>query len=803
MDFQIETWQAYQEGCSGIVHASTGMGKTYAIWPCALLPYLEAEHNDDPQSQPLRVLWLTPLRALANDLALAMREPLEFFKLPYQVETRTTDTPKGVRAKQKSRLPFALITTPESISIMLSYEDNLAKLSHLDCVVVDEWHELIGNKRGVQVELALARLRQLNPQLKTWGLSATIGNIDEAVDVLCGIGHSPGKRKLIRGNDTKIIEATTLLPDYLEELPWTGHTGLPMARPVASLIESARTALIFTNTRSQTEQWYHRLLDLNPSYIGIAAIHHGSLDNDVRHWVEAALKQERVKFVVATSSLDLGVDFSPVDMVLQIGSPKGVARALQRAGRSGHRPGQISRLHLVPCHALELAELCAARLAMDARQVERRLICRKPLDLLCQHVLTVALGGGFTHHDLYNEVRTTWAYKDLTQDEWQWVLNFVGTGGQALKAYPEYHRMEIVDGVFRVTDRGLALKHRLSIGTIVNDQAMDVVFMRGNRLGQVEESFIARLTKGDTFLFAGRALELVEVKDMKAYVKLSNKKSGPIPRWMGGRMPLSNELAQELRQLIDRASRNDFDEPEMQLLRPLLALQADRSILPRLDQLLVERYKSRDGYHLFVYPFAGRMVNEGLANLIAYHLTNLAPNTFSIAVNDWGFELLSLSPFDFSGCAGDFFKNIDLKDLESDIFACLNSTEMARRQFREIARVSGLIFQGYPYLRKTVKQVQISSSLLFDVFSDFDPGNLLIKQSKDEVLERHLEIGRMRQFIERIAASEICEVDCKKASPFAVPLMVDRLRGKLSTEKVHQRILKMQLELEKDVHAQV
>lgn len=800
--YQQNCWSQYLSGKSGLVHASTGTGKTYSIWPGPLIEFMSLaveqsqtlELRGKVMEAPLTVLWITPLRALATDIVASLLAPVEELGLPFSVETRTSDTSSSKKAKQKEKLPSCLVTTPESVSILLSYPQS-DRFKTLKLVVVDEWHELLGSKRGVQVELALARLRKLAPHLRVWGLSATIGNLETALATLVGADGV-----LVQGECEKQVLAQTVLPESIDQLPWTGHTGFPMVEEVIDIVDQGRTSIVFTNTRSQTEQWYQRIIEARDDYCGQAALHHGSLDSDVRRFVEQALKEERLKCVISTSSLDLGVDFSPVDKVIQVGSPKGVARAMQRAGRSGHSPEQISKIFLVPCHALEVVEMAAARLAMADRKIEKRFGLNKPIDVLCQHVTTVALGSGFKSQELFEEVRTTNAFKNLSEEEWRWILNFVGTGGTALKAYQEFHRIKEEDGVYEISDQSLALKHRLSIGTIVSDQAMDVCYINGGRVGQVEESFISRLKKGDCFLFAGRYLDLVEVRGMKALVRRSTSRSGIVPRWMGGRLPLSTELSWQVRKLISDASYGAFDEEEMQFVRPLLDLQARRSCLPEQGQILVERFKSRDGHHLFVYSFEGRMVNEGLANLTAFRLSRLAPATFSIAVNDWGFEILSPQPISFgSDSIETFFKGYNYENLGEEITQCLNSAEMARRQFREIARVAGLIFQGYPGASKTIKQVQISSSLLYDVFVDFDPGNLLVRQAQDEVMEKHLEISRMIETLQRLSASEIVVVDPVKTSPFCMPLMVDRLRGKLSSEKLAQRVLRMQMDLAGDM----
>lgn len=820
-DFQKECWTSYLAGKSGILSASTGMGKTYALWPGPLLEYINTPQHFEqpakvsartkqPASLPLTVIWLTPLRALASDIAESLMAPVSALDLPFSVETRTGDTKSSIKQRQKERLPSCLITTPESLSILLSYPGNEDKFATLKLLVVDEWHELLSSKRGSQVELALARLRAIvsktggverqGDKLRVWGLSATIGNLDSALKTLMAGTDEPGV--LVTSSAPKVVTTDTVLPPALSHLPWTGHTGLTMVDEVVQLVAQSQSSIVFTNTRSQTEQWYQNMLEADESLCGVSALHHGSLDYDVRRWVEEALKLGRLRCVVSTASLDLGVDFAPVDRVLQLGSPKGVARAMQRAGRSGHKPGAVSALFMVPTHALELIELAAARKAIAAGQIESRFALQKPFDVLCQHVTTVALGSGFVSEELYREVKTTEAFKDLTWQEWLWVLNFVATGGKALTAYPDYHRIRLEDGRYIMDDKLLALKHRLSIGTIVSEQSMEVRFLRGGSLGHVEESFISMLKKGDSFLFAGRYLELVEVKEMKAYVRLSSRHSGPVPRWLGGRLPMSSELALYVRHLIDQAAQGTYSEPEMAFIKPLLKVQAQRSILPSMSEVLVEHHKSRDGYHLFVFTFEGRLVNEGLAHLIAFKLSRFEPSTFSIAINDWGFEILSGRPIQFpdGADAAAFFHGFDIKNLERDIFDCLNSTEMARRQFREIARVSGLIFQGYPGAPKAVKQVQVSATLLYDVFVEFDPGNLLVRQAHDEVLQRNLEISRMLGALKRLSQATIIEVETIKASPFALPLMVDRLRGKLSNEKLAKRVMQMEIELAKEMN---
>jgi ATP-dependent Lhr-like helicase len=811
--FQREVWAATARGESGLLHATTGAGKTYAVWFAALSAALgerdaraavaAAVHVSGAAAPApaslrrwshtgLKVLWITPMRALASDTARALGEPLAGLGLAWRVGLRTGDTASAERARQDRVLPDALVTTPESLSLMLSRADSPERLGRVAMVVVDEWHELLGSKRGVQVQLALARLRRLNPALVVWGLSATLGNLGHAMDVLLA---RPGGR-LVQGVLPKTLAVDTLLPDSTERFPWGGHLGTRMLAPVVAEIDSSASTLVFTNTRSQAELWYQALLEARPDWAGLIALHHGSLDRAVRDWVEAGLKDGRLKAVVCTSSLDLGVDFSPVERVLQIGSAKGVARLMQRAGRSGHSPGRPSRVTLVPTHALELLEGAAARDAVAARAIEPRDSPAKPLDVLVQHLVTIAAGTGFVADALLAEVRGCHAYAGLADHEWQWALDFVVRGGQSLLAYPEYRRVVADEqGVFRVPDRTVARRHRMSIGTIVSDATMSVKYQTGGTIGTVEEGFVSRLKRGDCFLFAGRLLELVRIHEMTAYVKRATGRRAAVPRWNGGKMPLSSEMADAVLARLAQASRGVFEGPEMKMAEPLLRLQATWSQLPDPDTLLAERLHSREGHHLFLYPFAGRHVHLGLASLLAWRVSRQVPATFSVAVNDYGLELLAPEPVDWSGLADGTL----LADgaLAEDVLASLNSGELALRRFREIARISGLVFQGFPGAPKSSRQLQASSGLFYEVFRRHDADNLLLTQARREVLEQELDLGRLRATLVRLRGRRLVEVGLERPGPFAFPLLIERLREQVTTEKLSDRVARMVRELER------
>jgi ATP-dependent Lhr-like helicase len=800
--FQKDVWAAVKKGESGLLHASTGAGKTYAVWFAALnrfarsRPAVETPRKRKSPAEPLTVLWITPMRALAADTARALQAPVDDLQIPWNIGLRTGDTSSSERARQSRRLPTTLITTPESLTLLLARADAQVALSTLRMIVVDEWHELLGNKRGVQLQLALARLRHWQPELIVWGVSATLGNQSHAEQVLIPQGGGIS----IQGQREKTLKVDTLLPPAIERFPWAGHIGLKMLPQVVAELDACASTLVFTNTRAQSEIWYQALLEARPAWAGLIALHHSSLSRETRDWVEQALKNGHLKAVVCTSSLDLGVDFLPVERVLQIGSAKGVARLMQRAGRSGHAPGRTSRVTLVPTHSLELIEAAAARDAVEQRRIEPRLSPHKPLDVLVQHLVSMALGGGFIPEELYEEVRGAWAYRDLTPADWSWALAFVRHGGMSLTAYPDYRRVEPDEhGVWRVPDARLARRHRMSIGTIVSDASIHLKFWSkgggGKQLGSVEEGFIARLKPGDGFLFAGRLLELVRVENMTAYVKRSTAKKAAVPRWNGGRMPLSNELAEAVVRRFSAAAQGEFVGPEMQALRPLLETQMHWSGLPTAENLLAEVLKSREGWHLFLYPFAGRQVHLGLASLLAWRVSQRQPVTFSIAVNDYGLELLSATPVDWAEHLNTQLFNAD--HLLKDVLASLNAGELALRRFREIARIAGLVFAGYPGAPKSTRQVQASSGLFFEVFKQYDADNLLLAQAGEEVLREELDIQRLEQTLEHINRMKLDVHQIKRPTPLGFPLLVERMRESMSSEKLADRIRRMVGDLEK------
>ncbi|HEY8937584.1 MAG TPA: ligase-associated DNA damage response DEXH box helicase [Cyclobacteriaceae bacterium] len=790
--FQLEAWHKYLDGESGLINAPTGSGKTYSLLMPIMLEFIRNNPKyKSKKNNGLQAIWITPIRALSKEIELSAQRLIEGLELPWRVGVRSGDTSVKERERQKNKPPELLITTPESLHLLLAQKGYNEFFSELKVVVADEWHELLGSKRGVQVELALSRLKSVSPSLKVWGISATIGNMDQALQALLGNYYKTGKYSIVKSDIKKKIEVVSVMPDTVEVLPWAGHLGIQLLQKVIDIVKQSTTTLIFTNTRSFAEIWYQKMLDKAPELSGLIAMHHGSISKNLRDWVEDQLHEGKLKAVVCTSSLDLGVDFRPVQTVIQVGGPKGVARFLQRAGRSGHQPGAVSRIYFVPTHSLELIEAAAIREAIRTNVVEDRLPYLRSFDVLLQYMITLAVSNGFEADKILEEIRGTFSFESVSDDEWSWMLNFITTGGDSLQAYDEYRKVVIENNIYKVVNRTMAMRHRLSIGTIVGDSSLHVKYVSGKYLGTIEEYFISRLKPGDVFWFAGKSLELVRIKEMEAHVRKSNRKSGAVPSWQGGRMPLSSQMSELIRNKIDEVVNNTVHDEELRFLEPLFALQRERSLLPSKKEFLIEYLESTEGYHVLMYPFEGRFVHEGIAALVAYRIAKIQPITFSIAMNDYGFELLSDQPIPIEEAVETNLLGVD--HLMEDIQASINSTEMARRKFRDIAAISGLVFKGFPGKPIKDRHLQSSSQLFFEVFNDFEGHNLLLRQSFEEVMDFQLEEVRLRKALQRISGQKIIIKQIDKPSPLAFPIMVDRLREKLTTEKLEDRIKKMSL----------
>ena len=785
--FQKQCWKAYAAGKNGMLHAPTGSGKTYALWGGIVAEMTQMEKPP----KGLNALWITPLRALGVEIQKSTQKMLADFNPELQVGLRTADTPQSQRAKLLKTPPFGLVSTPESVHVLLANKNHQRYFSQLKVVVVDEWHELLGSKRGVQVELALAYLRSLLPNLKVWGISATLGNKELAREILLG---PTVNFAVIEAKIQKKIRVHSLLPKTMERFPWRGHLGIHLLPQVLKIVQKNKSTLIFTNTRAQCEIWFHRILEASPELAGSIAMHHGSIDKKIRLWVEEALRNETLKVVVCTSSLDLGVDFSPVENCIQIGSPKGVGRFIQRAGRSGHQPKARSSIYFLPTHAMELIESVALQKGIKNQQIEDRIPYLNSYDVLIQFLMTLAVGAGFDPVKIYPVVTSSFCFQALDQERWQWILNFLIRGSQSLQHYDEYKKLiSSEEGLLKAANKGIALRHRLSMGTIVSGNDLKIRYQKGGYLGSIEEWFIAKLKPGDTFAFSGKNLELLRIQKMEVIVKKSKVKQAKIPAWMGGRMSFSAHLSDLLKEALFEDQNKTTRE--FQSLLPVFDQQKKESVVPQPHELLIERFETKEGFHTVFYPFEGYALHEAMASLLAYRISLLSPISFSMSYNDYGFELLSDQAF-----SQEAFMDNNLFSSEylfEDLVQSINISEMARRRFRDIAVISGLVFQGFPNKPIKSKHLQSGSQLFFEVFKDYEPDNLLYQQAIEETFDHGMERGRMQLVFEALEQKTIVWKNCSQPTPFSFPLITDRMRSKLSSESLEDRIKKMYLQLEK------
>lgn len=781
--FQVETWRKFGNGYSGMVVAPTGFGKTYSVFLALISDFL---NRPEKYKKGLKMIWITPLRSLSKDIAKAMQEAIDEIGLDWAVGVRNGDTDPKVRQQQVKNMPEILVATPESLHLLLGQKNHQRFFQNLQTIVIDEWHELLGSKRGVMVELGICRLRKYVPKMKIWGITATIGNLEEAMEVL--IPYSIKKTK-ITAKEKKKIDILSVFPDEVEILPWAGHLGHKLADKVVPIILNSQSTIVFTNTRSQSEMWYQLLLDAYPDFAGQIAIHHSSIDAHLRIWIEENLSNGKLKAVVSTSSLDLGIDFKPVDTVIQIGSAKGVARFLQRAGRSGHSPFETSKIYCVPTHSLELIEVSALKEAVKNNVIEPRdpqVLC---FDVLVQFLMTLAIGDGFYPDEMYPIIKETFAFQEMTEEEWKNILDFLTIGGKALKSYEEFHKIVIDDtGLYKVTSRRISMLHRMNMGVIVSDAMLKVKFISGGYIGMVEEYFISRLKKEDKFILAGRVLEVAMIKDMTVFVRASKGKAFA-PSYLGGRLPLSSNLGQFLRQKLSGALNPKSSEKELKFLHPLLANQEERSHIPEENEFLVELIKNREGYHLFMYPFEGRLVHEVMAALIAYRISKLAPISFSMAMNDYGFELFSDKEIPLN--ENNLEQILTRENLMTDVISSINAAEMARRKFRDIAVISGMVIQNFPGQQRSNKSLQSSAGLIFKVLEDYDPEHFLVRQAYTEVFNMQLQEQRLVEAFKRIEKSKVILKFANSFTPLSFPIKVDSLRQTLSSEDLDSRIKRL------------
>lgn len=802
-NYQIECWQSISKNKSGIVNAPTGCGKTFSVFLGEVIRQINLKNKTQKttNNNSIKLLWITPLRALAKDIARAMQEAINQLELPWQVGIRNGDTSVAERTRQRKRMPEVMVITPESLHLLFSQKESFRWFEEISMIAVDEWHELIGSKRGVQVELAVSKIINQNKErlneICCWGISATIGNLEEAMEVLLSTITDNGK--IIRSEMNKKTKVTSILPDEAETYPWAGHLGLSLIQKVVPLLEKHTTTLIFINTRGMSERWYQELLNASPDLSGAIALHHGSIDYELRRWIEESLHTQKLKAVVCTASLDLGVDFRPVDAVIQVGSPKGVSRFLQRAGRSGHTHDGISHIYFLPTHSLELVESVALQTAIDVQCHEPKpplILC---YDVLIQYLHTLASGDGFDPDYVFDEIKKTYCFRDIEKEEWLQLFHFVLNGGKALEGYDDYNKLKNKNGLYQLVSRKLIMRHRMNIGTIVSDAMLKVKLMNGSYLGMIEEWFISRLEPGDVFTLAGRNLELIQIKEMTVVTRISTAKKSIVPSWQGGRMSLTANLGEKLRETFHAISTGQKKEnAELEHLSSLFSLQKELSHIPQDDELLIEIHHSRDGQHILVYPFEGRQLHEAMSALLAYRIGKSIPISFSISMNDYGFELLSDQEWIPDEKEWDHL--FSTKELIKDLQKSINATEMAKRKFRDIAVISGLIIQTLPGGSKKAKHLQSSAGLLFNVFEEYDSENLLLRQAYREVFDQQIDELRIREAMKRIENAKIIIKHPQRFTPLSFPIIADGLnRNHLSTEKLADRIQKMQLQLKKQL----
>jgi len=783
--FQLEAWKRTVSGHHQLIQYPTGSGKTLAATGAMIDQLLAA-----PNSKGLRLLYVTPLRAMTKDLELALKDPLSSTNIT--VLARNGDTSAKDRASLFRKHPQILMTTPESLSVILSSPKSKELFAELELIVVDEWHDLMATKRGVQMSLCLQRLLKLSKKATITGISATLKDPHMALNVLLPNGETG---QLTQAHIDRVVALTICESTDDARLPWAGHLGLSLLKPVSQTLIKGQTTLLFTNTRNQAEQWFQALsivrMDLS------IALHHGSLASATRQDVETKLKTGEIDCVVATSALDLGVDFQAVERIIQIGSPRSVSRLIQRAGRASHRPGEGTDVLLVPTNRLHLNEYAALADALDTGSLEPIRPPEHCLDVLIQHLVTMALQGPWKPDDMFEEVTQAWAYRHMTRETFERLLTVLTKGSDSLKEYPEYRRLEErEDGRFILVSNQAARRHRMSIGTIVSHAHVRVKMRRGKSLGEVEESFAGRLQPGDVFRFSGKRLEVVRFSDGELIVKpAGSRKASEIPRWTGGRLPLSETLATRVVADFQRSNplsqRIQNSQWLARALKETAEIQARISQCPETEVTIAERFKTRDGHHLCIYPFAGWLVHQALGPLMASRIAKLTPATLTVTVNDYGIELLSPEAGPLDICTEQWSSIVQPRELQHDLEKALNLSELVRRQFRATARISGLIFEGYPGRQKSLRMLQTSAGLLYDVLSQYDPNHVLLGQAKNDVLRDEFDIERLLEVLQSLEQQPVQVKEIAQPSPLALPLVIDRLSSRLSTETIAQRMERM------------
>lgn len=751
---QLETLEAVTSGNNALLCAPTGAGKTLSGFLPALSELIDGSHS----GKGLHTLYISPLKALTVDVHRSVGRPIEELKLPISYETRTGDTPSSKRARQKTKPPEILMTTPESLALLLSYDNAADYFAGLRYIIVDELHAIIHSKRGDLLSLGLSRLETLAPQARKIGLSATIAEPALARDWLCG------KDGVIVTAPARVAPDIHILKSELP-IPWAGHMALYAMPEIYSAISESEMSIVFVNTRAQAELIFQELWRLNEKNLKIA-LHHGSLERDIRRKVEEKMASGDIDCVVATSSLDLGLDWAEVNLVVQIGAPKGVSRLLQRIGRSNHRLNEPSRALLVPTNRFEYLECIAAIEAIAHKELDGIAAKTGSLDVLAQHIFGRACSSPFAADQLYSEVHKAWPYQSLTHDDFDQTLQFVVDGGYAMRAYDQYKRLRLTeDGLYELTSPKMARQYRMNIGTIVESPMLKVK-MGNKNLGVIEEYFINHLTPGDTFLFAGRIVRFDGLHDATVMVSRAASDKPKIPSYDGGKLPLSTHLSVRVRELLEEQG-HWKSLPET--VEGWLRLQNERSLLPGTDHLLVENFPRHGRHYMVAYTFAGRNANQTLGFLIMRRMTRNREKPLGFVATDYAIVIWSVvKPRNIPGLF-----STDL--LGEELHEWLEDTPLLKRTFRENAVIAGMIERRHPGQQKTGRQMTFSSDLIYDVLQKYEPDHILLRAARQDATGGLIDTGRLADMLmsvqDRIVVREL-----GKVSPLAVPMMLEIAR---------------------------
>ncbi len=773
-DHQIEMIKHGTEGRSTLLVAPTGTGKTLAGFLPSLIDL------DQNLSDGLHTLYISPLKALAVDIERNLTAPLAAMQNGVKAETRTGDTPQAKRQRQRENPPHILMTTPESLELMLTWSDAPEIFASVKCVILDEIHALAGNKRGDLLALSLARLRKLAPHARSVGLSATIANPDRLKGWL---DPDPEKVAVVRAHKSTPPEINVLMKSG--ELPWAGHSAAYAVDDIYQLIQSHKTTLVFVNTRAQAEILFQSLWRMNDDNLPIG-LHHGSLSVEQRRRVEAHMAKGSLRSVVATSSLDLGIDWADIDLVIQVGAPKGTARLLQRIGRSGHRYDLTSKAMLVPANRFEVFECMAA-----VADIERGLLDDPDdhpgaLDVLAQHIVGMAIGDPFQPDDLYQEICTAYPYRHLNRQDFDDTLDFVTTGGYALKAYDRFHKLVPgKDGLYRIAHRSVALQWRLNAGTIVETHTLTVRMRGSGKLGKIEEYFVQSLIPGDTFIFAGRILAFLGVKASVVEVAPTSAAEPKVPAYAGGRLPLTTNLAERIRQMIaDRSGWSGYPDA----VRQWLSIQDWKSSLPGVDQLLVETFPRGKKQFCVIYGFEGRNAHQTLGMLLTRRMERQGLKPIGFVATDYALAIWSLYPV---GTPQDLLSPEMLGD---DLEEWMQESAMMKRSFRTVATIAGLLEKRHPGAEKTGRQMTVNSDLIYDVLLRHQPDHILIRATRDDAARGLTDIRRLADLLARFDGKiDFRQLD--RVSPMAMPLMLEVGREVVTASAVEDGLAELEAEL--------